>query len=113
MNALILAAGYATRLYPLTLNQAKPLLTVAGQPIIEWVVDQLAPIRSLERIFVITNAKFAANFSAWAMDCRERKRAIEFRIVNDGSTSDADKLGAIGDICFVLRKEGISHSDLL
>jgi glucose-1-phosphate thymidylyltransferase len=113
MNALILAAGYATRLYPLTLNQAKPLLTVAGQPMIEWVVDQLTPIRSLERILVVTNAKFAANFSAWAMDYRKRKGAIEFRIVNDGSTSDADKLGAIGDICFVLRKEGVSETDLL
>ena len=113
MNALIIAAGYATRLYPLTLNQAKPLLTVGGQPMIEWVVDQLTPIRSLEQIMVITNAKFAANFSAWAMDYRKRKGATEFRIVNDGSTSDADKLGAIGDICFVLKKEGIAQTDLL
>jgi glucose-1-phosphate thymidylyltransferase len=113
MNALILAAGYATRLYPLTLNQAKPLLVVAGRPMIEWVVDQLTPIRSLEQVFVVTNNKFAAHFSTWAQDCRKRKRAIDFRIVNDGSTSDADKLGAIGDICFVLRKEGISETDLL
>lgn len=113
MNTLILAAGYATRLYPLTLNQAKPLLLVAGQPMIEWVVDQLAPIGSLEQLFVVTNAKFAANFSAWAQDYRRRKGAIDFRIVNDGSTCDADKLGAIGDICFVLKNEGISETDLL
>jgi glucose-1-phosphate thymidylyltransferase len=113
MNALILAAGYATRLYPLTLNQAKPLLKIAGQPMIEWVVDQLTPIKSLKRIFVVTNAKFTANFNAWARDYRKRKGAVELRIVNDGSTSDADKLGAIGDICFVLKKEGISQTDLL
>jgi len=113
MNALILAAGYATRLYPLTLNQAKPLLKIAGQPMIEWVVDQLAPIKSLKRIFVVTNAKFTANFNAWARDYRKRKGGVELRIVNDGSTSDADKLGAIGDICFVLKKEGISGTDLL
>jgi glucose-1-phosphate thymidylyltransferase len=113
MNTLILAAGYATRLYPLTLNQAKPLLKIAGQPMIEWVVDQLTPIKSLERIFVVTNAKFTANFNAWARDYRKRKGAVELRIVNDGSTSDAEKLGAIGDICFVLEKEGISGTDLL
>lgn len=113
MNALVLAAGYATRLYPLTLHQAKPLLTVAGQPMIEWVVDQLAPIKSLEQVFVITNSKFAAHFTTWAQDYRKRKGAVDFRIVNDGSTSDADKLGAIGDICFVLRNEGISETDLL
>jgi glucose-1-phosphate thymidylyltransferase len=113
MNALILAAGYATRLYPLTLNQAKPLLKIAGQPMIEWVVDQLTPIKSLKRIFVVTNAKFTANFNAWARDYRKRKVAVDLRIVNDGSTSDADKLGAIGDICFVLKKEGISQTDLL
>lgn len=80
---------------------------------IEWVVDQLTPIKSLKRIFVVTNAKFTANFNAWARDYRKRKEAVELRIVNDGSTSDADKLGAIGDICFVLNKEGISQTDLL
>jgi glucose-1-phosphate thymidylyltransferase len=65
MNALILAAGYATRLYPLTLNKAKPLLEVAGKPIIEWVVDQLAAIPTLQSVYVVTNQKFASDFSAW------------------------------------------------
>ena len=65
MNALVLAAGYATRLYPLTLNKAKPLLEVAGKPIIEWVVDQLATIPTLQSVYVVTNQKFAADFSAW------------------------------------------------
>src|SRR5437773_593995 len=58
MNALILAAGYATRLYPLTLNKAKPLLVVGGKPIIEWVVDNLEGVPDLETIYVVTNKKF-------------------------------------------------------
>ena len=59
MNVLILAAGYATRLYPLTLNKAKPLLEVAGKPMIEWVLDNLAPIPDLGTVYIVTNNKFA------------------------------------------------------
>ena len=66
MNALILAAGYATRLYPLTLNKAKPLLPVGGKPIIEWLVDHLVALDDLGTIFIVTNDKFAKDFQAWA-----------------------------------------------
>ena len=100
MNALILAAGYATRLYPLTLNKAKPLLQVAGKPIIEWVVDNLAPVPDLKTIYVVTNDKFAADFQTWADGYQDRQPHFKFKIVNDGSKSDDDKLGAIGDISF-------------
>ena len=113
MNALILAAGYATRLYPLTLNKAKPLLEVASKPIIQWVVDNLAPVPELETIFIVTNAKFAADFQAWADRYQDRHRNLKFKIINDGSTSDENKLGAIGDINFVLTRENLSGSDLL
>jgi glucose-1-phosphate thymidylyltransferase len=105
MNVLLLAAGYATRLYPLTLNTAKPLLEVAGKPLIEWVVDQLAPIADLERILIVTNNKFAKDFATWSEEYRTRKKALHFSVINDGSNSDADKLGAIGDINFVLQRE--------
>ena len=64
MNVLILAAGYATRLYPLTENKAKPLLDVAGKPMMEWVIDNLAPIKGIEKVYVVTNNKFAADFQA-------------------------------------------------
>jgi len=57
MNILILAAGYATRLYPLTETKAKPLLEVAGKPMIEWVLDNLAPIPDIDRVYVVTNNK--------------------------------------------------------
>src|SRR5213594_1322312 len=90
MNALILAAGYATRLYPLTLDKAKPLLLVGGKAIIEWVVDNLAGVRDLETVYVVTNNKFAAHFEAWSERYQSRKRRTQFKfkIINDGSTSD-------------------------
>ena len=65
MKVLILAAGYATRLYPLTLTQPKPLLPVAGKPMIEYVLDNIAPI-GVDQVFVVTNAKFAGHFQKWA-----------------------------------------------
>jgi len=113
MNILILAAGYATRLYPLTENKAKPLLDVAGKPMIEWVLDNLSPIPDIDRVYVVTNNKFAGAFEEWAAGYKSRGAKMEFTIVNDGSTSDADKLGAIGDIHYVLKTQNISHQDLL
>jgi glucose-1-phosphate thymidylyltransferase len=113
MNILILAAGYATRLYPLTLTKAKPLLEVAGQPMMEWVIDNLAPIPGISKVFVVTNNKFAADFQAWADGYNEKNAKLSFEIVNDGSTSDADKLGAIGDLNHVVQKYGIENEDLL
>ena len=113
MNVLILAAGYATRLYPLTLNRAKPLLVVGGKPIIEWLVDNLAGIPDLETIYVVTNDKFAPDFQAWSESYQKRHPEFKFKIVNDGSTSDDDKLGAIGDINFVVNHENLSETSLL
>jgi glucose-1-phosphate thymidylyltransferase len=113
MNALILAAGYATRLYPLTLNKAKPLLEVSGKPIIEWILEQLVPIPSLERIFIVTNHKFAEDFSDWAKQFQREHKSPELSVIDDGSTSDADKLGAIGDIHCVVQKEHLDSKPLL
>lgn len=113
MNALILAAGYATRLYPLTLNKAKPLLSVGGKPIIEWLADHLLAIPGLGTIFVVTNDKFAKDFQAWADDYQKRNSKARFKIVNDGSTDDNNKLGAIGDINLVLTRENLAKDDLL
>jgi glucose-1-phosphate thymidylyltransferase len=107
MKVIILAAGYATRLYPLTLTQPKPLLPVAGQPMIDYVLDHLAPIGGLDRIYVVTNAKFAGHFEKWAADYRAQKAQLNFTIVNDGSTDDSNKLGAIGDINFVLKTQNV------
>jgi len=113
MNVLILAAGYATRLYPLTLNKAKPLLVVGGKPIIEWLVDNLSGIPDLETIYVVTNDKFAADFRAWSQSYQKCHPEFKFKVVNDGSTSDNDKLGAIGDIDLVVTHENLSQTGLL
>jgi glucose-1-phosphate thymidylyltransferase len=113
MNALILAAGYATRLHPLTLNQAKPLLPVAGKPMIERVVEHLLPITDLKTLYIVTNHKFAQQFVDWTKDYRRRNKAAHFEVLDDGSTSDADKLGAIGDIFFALEERNLFREDLL
>lgn len=107
MKVIILAAGYATRLYPLTLTQPKPLLPVAGKPMVEHVLDNLAPIASIDRIYVVTNAKFADHFQKWADHYRATKSKLEFTICNDRSTDDSNKLGAIGDINFVLNTQNV------
>ena len=112
MKVLILAAGYATRLYPLTLTQPKPLLPVAGQPMIEYVLDNLAPIGGIDRVYVVTNAKFAGHFQQWSEAYRASKSKLDFTIVNDGSTDDRNKLGAIGDINLVITREKI-QDDLI
>lgn len=107
MKVIILAAGYATRLYPLTLNQPKPLLDVAGKPMIEHVIDNLAPIDGIDGICVVTNEKFAGHFQKWADHYRATKAKLNFTIINDHSTDDSNKLGAIGDLHLVLTREKI------
>src|SRR3954471_18907718 len=98
MKLIILAAGYATRLYPLTLNQPKPLLPVAGKPMMEHVLDNLMPIDEIDEIFIATNAKFAEHFQKWADKYKTGDRVRPINIVNDASTDDSNKLGAIGDM---------------
>jgi glucose-1-phosphate thymidylyltransferase len=107
MKVIILAAGYATRLYPLTLTKPKPLLPVAGKPMIDYVLDNLAPIGGIDRVIIVTNAKFADQFQKWADDYRATKARLDFTIVNDGSTDDTNKLGAIGDLNLVIDREKI------
>lgn len=109
MKVIILAAGYATRLYPLTLNTPKPLLPVAGKPMIEHVLDNLAPISDIDRIYVVTNAKFAGHFQKWSEQYRAAKSKLALTVVNDGTTCDADKLGAIGDVHHVLQTQKVDE----
>jgi glucose-1-phosphate thymidylyltransferase len=113
MKLIILAAGYATRLYPLTLNRAKPLLEVAGKPMIEHVLDSIAPIEGIDHIYVVTNDKFAGQFQSWAERYHSDHAGSNITIINDGSKDDADKLGAIGDLNYVLSSEGIDDDIIL
>jgi glucose-1-phosphate thymidylyltransferase len=99
MKLLVLAAGYATRLYPLTRDRPKALLPVGGKPMADRLLDALAPI-GFDGRYLVTNAKFAPHFREWAED-------EDVTVVDDGTTSDDDRLGAIGDIGFVIDREGI------
>jgi glucose-1-phosphate thymidylyltransferase len=109
MKAIILAAGYATRLYPLTLNTPKPLLAVAGKPIVEHIIEKISVLPDISNIYIITNRKFHPHFLEW-LSKYDAKMPVE--IINDGTMSNDDRLGAIGDIDFAVIWKGIDD-DLL
>ena len=114
MKLLVLAAGYATRLYPLTLKQSKSLLEVAGRPLIERILATTEDICDLDRIFIVTNEKFTHDFEAWAGAYRKtRPNSSPITVVNDHSTDDSNKLGAIGDIKLVIDSQKISDGLLI
>lgn len=114
MKGIILAAGYATRLYPLTIDKAKPLLPVHGRPIIDYIVDEMASIDDLDEIIVISNHRFAAQFEEWAAIRNAAAGPGEPAVIvlDDGTTSEDDRLGAIGDIQFCIDRYQI-NDDLL
>src|SRR5205823_4603591 len=93
--------------------KAKPLLDVAGKPMVAWVVDNLRDVAEIETIYIVTNAKFFADFEAWAKNYQSKNPNFPFKVINDGSTTDDNKLGAIGDINLVLTSENAADSDLL
>ena len=113
INALILAAGYSTRLYPLTLNTPKPLLEVGSKLMIERILEKLNELPQLGTIYIVTNAKFETHFNEWLANYQQHKPSTkEIVIVNDGTTSNETRLGPVGDINFVLNKYSVD-SDLL
>jgi len=101
MKAIILAAGYATRLYPLTLNMPKALLPIGKKPIIDHIVAQMDTVEELDEIYVVSNDKFAGHFEEWAKTVQSR---VPVKVLNDGTTDDSNKRGAIGDISFVIEE---------
>ena len=105
MKALILAAGYATRLRPLTDTWAKELLPVGGRPIVDRIVQNLARVDEVTEVHLVTNARKAPWFHEWA-------NGRDVTIHDDGTTSNDDRLGAIGDIVFVVDRIG-ADDDLL
>ena len=109
MKALLLAAGYATRLYPLTLDRPKALLPVGSRPIIDYILQNIRQVKEIDEVFVVTNHKFFSHFADWA---RIRDSLIDIKIIDDGTVSNDDRLGAIGDINFVVRQQGFKD-DLL
>jgi len=109
MKAVILAAGYATRLYPLTRDRPKPLLSVGKKTIADYLIQKLDDIKEIDTIYIVTNQKFYGVFSDWLKAVKSAKKII---IENDGSTTNDDKLGAIGDIRLVLERQKI-YDDII
>ena len=107
MKCLILAAGYATRLYPLTENFPKPLLEVRGKTILDWLLEDIDRSGAVDRYIVISNHKFAAHFQAWADG-----HALPITVLDDGTTTNEGRLGAVRDVQFAIDALGLKD-DLL
>ncbi len=108
MKCLFLAAGYATRLYPLTENFPKPLLKVREKPILDWLIDDLESQPGLvDEYVVVTNDKFAAHFEDWT-----KSRGERIVVVNDGAKTNETRLGAVKDAQLAIEKAQIDD-DLL
>lgn len=118
IQLIVLAAGFATRLYPLTLERPKPLLPVAhpdrpeGKPMIEHVLDSLACVPGLNHLYVVSNGKFIHAFEAWSRTYRDGLSHLARTLVNDGVVEAGQRLGAIGDLDLVLR-QGAIDDDIL
>lgn len=103
MKCLILAAGYATRLYPLTENFPKPLLKVGEKTIVDWLIDDLRSANKIDEFIIISNHRFAHFFEEWA-----KKKEYKVRVVDDGTSTNETRLGAVKDIEFTVSSLGLN-----
>lgn len=110
MKGLILAAGYGTRLYPLTLDRPKPLVKVGGQTILERLLRKIEKLDSCDDVYIVTNGKFHEMVENWSKD---KDFSVEVRTVNDKTQSNEDRLGAIGDIDLVIEGEELDDDVLI
>jgi glucose-1-phosphate thymidylyltransferase len=106
VKVLLLAGGYATRLRPLTDRVAKPLLPVGGRPMVDWIVDRITEAGIADEVHLVTNAVYAADFEGWAA-------TRDITVWNDGTSTNDDRLGAIGDVRFAIEHGGLAGDDLL
>ncbi|MCE2439109.1 MAG: nucleotidyltransferase family protein [Candidatus Latescibacteria bacterium] len=110
MKAIVIAAGYATRLYPLTKNFPKGLLKVGGRAIMDYLMDQIASVPGLDGVYLITNSRFAGHFERWSAGWNGR---LKIDVIDDGTTTNENRLGAVGDIRFAVRARSISDDVLV
>ena len=108
MKCLILAAGYATRLYPLTENFPKPLLKVRDKAILDWLVDDIDGAGLVDEYVVISNHKYAHHFEDWA-----KTKSQKITVVDDGTESNETRLGAVKDIQFAIEQLGLDDEMLV
>ena len=107
MKCLILVAGYATRMYALTKEYPKPLLKVQDKAILDWLLEDLQSSDQIEEYILISNHKFIEQFRRWA-----QKQPVPIRLVDNGTCSNEERLGAVRDIQFAVDAAGIDD-DLL
>ncbi len=109
MKAIIPAAGYATRLFPLTLDRPKALLPVGGKPMIEHIIARIEELGVVDLIYIVTNGRFYEHFLQWknGFSC-----PIPVKIINDGTMTNATRLGAIGDKALVMEQEQLDDEIL-
>ena len=108
MKCLILAAGYATRLYPLTENFPKPLLTVGEKTILDWLLDDIEAAGEVDEYVVISNHKYARHFEAWA-----ETKPYKITVVDDGTSTNETRLGAVCDVQFAIDQLGLDDDMLV
>ncbi len=101
MDCIILAAGYATRLYPLTEHMPKPLLKVRDKTILDWLIDDISKSGRVDRYIVVSNHKFATHFEQWA---KEKKSQVPIVVLDDKTESNETRLGAVADILFAVKE---------
>ncbi|MBE5887906.1 MAG: nucleotidyltransferase family protein [Lachnospiraceae bacterium] len=99
MKCLVLAAGYATRLYPLTENFPKPLLKVGEKTILDWLIDDIDGANLVDEYIVISNHKFAHHFTEWA-----KGKSQKIVVVDDGTDTNETRLGAVRDVQYAIER---------
>lgn len=104
MKCLVLAAGYATRLYPLTQNFPKPLLKVKDKTILDWLLDDIDTLSLINEYVIVSNHRYYEHFVNWA---ENKKLSAKITVLDDGSTENDNRLGAVADIDFAIKKLGI------
>jgi glucose-1-phosphate thymidylyltransferase len=109
MKCILLCAGYATRLYPLTENQPKALLAVGEQTILGHIMDRVEQVDEIDEVYIITNDRFVDNFTSWKNSYGPKKKVV---VISDGTSSNDERLGAVGDIKFLLDHQEV-NDDLL
>lgn len=106
MKAILLVAGYATRLYPLTKNMPKALLNIAGKPILTSIYEQLETLDAVDEVYVVSNHKFYEHFVKWANELNGTKKIT---VIDDGTTNEDNRRGAIGDIKYTIDQMAIDE----
>ena len=113
MIAIILAAGYATRLRPLTEHMPKALLSVGSVTMLDRLMRGIASIPNLQRACLVTNDRFYPQFVAWHRSAAANYPRLTIDILNDGTDSDQNKRGAVGDMQFTIEQLAIDDDILV